>query len=93
MTLGKVFDRFARYSPVTVMMRGIMEYVVPPERLDENLPRSRRAAIEGRIAGECGGECVGAGGHWHSRGVSMTPSEAERENLEVSSRSSRFTTS
>ncbi len=33
--LGKVFDRFAAYSPVTVMMRGIMEYVIPPERLDE----------------------------------------------------------
>ena len=35
MVLGKVFERFAEYSPVTVMMRGIMEYVVPPERLDE----------------------------------------------------------
>jgi hypothetical protein len=35
MVLGKVFDRFAQCSPVTVMMRGIMEYVVPPERLDE----------------------------------------------------------
>ncbi len=35
MVLGKVFDRFARYSPVTVMMRGILEYVFPPSRLDE----------------------------------------------------------
>lgn len=35
MVLGKVFERFAEYSPVTVMMQGIMEYVVPPERLDE----------------------------------------------------------
>ena len=35
MVLGKVFERFAQYSPVTVMMRGIMEYVVPPERLDQ----------------------------------------------------------
>lgn len=35
MILGKVFDRFARYSPVTVMMRGILEYVLPPDRLDE----------------------------------------------------------
>ena len=33
--LGKVFERFAEYSTVTVMMRGIMEYVVLPERLDE----------------------------------------------------------
>jgi len=35
MSLGKVFDRFARYSPVTVMMRGILEYAFPPEALDE----------------------------------------------------------
>ena len=35
MCLGKVFDRFARYSPVTVMMRGILEYTFPPEALDE----------------------------------------------------------
>jgi IS4 transposase len=35
MVLEKVFERFARYSPVTVMMRGIMEYTLPPERLDE----------------------------------------------------------
>jgi len=35
MILGKVFDRFARYSPVTVMMRGILEYSFPPEALDE----------------------------------------------------------
>jgi IS4 transposase len=35
MALGKVFDRFARLSPVTVMMRGILEYAFPPESLDE----------------------------------------------------------
>jgi IS4 transposase len=35
MVLGKVFDRFARLSPVTVMMRGILEYAFPPEALDE----------------------------------------------------------
>lgn len=35
MVLNKVFERFARYSPVTVMMRGILEYALPPERLDE----------------------------------------------------------
>lgn len=34
MILGKVFDRFARYSPVTVMMRGTLEYAFPPESLD-----------------------------------------------------------
>lgn len=35
MLLNKVFDRFARYSPVTVMMRGILEFALPPSRLDE----------------------------------------------------------
>ena len=35
MSLPKVFERFAEFSPVTVMMRGIMEFVFPPERLDE----------------------------------------------------------
>ncbi len=35
MTLGKVFDRFARFSPVTVMMRAVCEFVLPPARLDE----------------------------------------------------------
>lgn len=35
MILGKVFDRFARYSPVTVMMRGILEFAFPPSSLDE----------------------------------------------------------
>ena len=35
MALAKVFDRFARFSPVTVMMRGVLEFVLPPSRLDE----------------------------------------------------------
>ena len=35
MIVGKVFDRFAQYSPVSVMMRGILEYAFPPTRLDE----------------------------------------------------------
>jgi IS4 transposase len=34
MILGKTFDRFARFSPVTVMMRGILEYTFPASRLD-----------------------------------------------------------
>ncbi|MGA9208955.1 MAG: transposase [Terriglobales bacterium] len=35
MVLDGVFGRFARFSPVTVMMRGILEYVFPASRLDE----------------------------------------------------------
>lgn len=34
MMLSKIFARFANYSPVTVMLRAILEYALPPERLD-----------------------------------------------------------
>lgn len=43
MTLGKVFDRFARFSPGTLMMRAVCEYVLPPARLDG---QSRVHAVE-----------------------------------------------
>jgi hypothetical protein len=32
--LGSVFDAFVKESPVSVMMRGLMEYVFRPQRLD-----------------------------------------------------------
>lgn len=35
MLLGKVFERFASYSPVSVMMRGILTHALPAERIDE----------------------------------------------------------
>jgi hypothetical protein len=35
MLLGKVFERFARKSPVTVMLRGVLEHALPKERIDE----------------------------------------------------------
>ena len=35
MCLPGVFDRFVQFSPVTVMMRGVLEYTLPPSRLDE----------------------------------------------------------
>jgi hypothetical protein len=35
MFLNTVFERFARRSPVTVMMRGVLEYAFPPSRVDE----------------------------------------------------------
>jgi len=35
MLLGKVFSRFSSKSPVTVMMRGTLEYAFPPECIDE----------------------------------------------------------
>lgn len=35
MILGKTFERFARQSPTTVMMRGVMEYALPKNHLDQ----------------------------------------------------------
>jgi IS4 transposase len=35
MILGKVFERFARKSPVTVMLRGVLEHALPAQRIDE----------------------------------------------------------
>src|SRR5947207_2176649 len=35
MLLGKVFDRFANGSPLTVMLRGTLEYALRPDLLDQ----------------------------------------------------------
>lgn len=35
MILGKVFERFARKSPVSVMLRGVLEHALPKWRIDE----------------------------------------------------------
>lgn len=35
MLLSKVFERFANKSPVTVMLRGALEYAFPPESIDQ----------------------------------------------------------
>jgi len=35
MTLARVFEAFVKESAVTVMLRGILEYALPPERIDE----------------------------------------------------------
>jgi IS4 transposase len=45
MILSKTFERFARQSPTTVMMRGVMEYALPKNRLDDLF---RRHASEQR---------------------------------------------
>src|SRR5437588_3313814 len=34
MLLGKIFERFANGSPITVMLRGTLEYALQPELLD-----------------------------------------------------------
>lgn len=35
MLLGKIFERFANASPITVMVRGTLEYALQPQLLDQ----------------------------------------------------------
>lgn len=42
MLLGKIFDRFANGSPVTVMPRGTLEYALRPELLDQLFQETAR---------------------------------------------------
>lgn len=35
MLLDEIFAQFVEHSPITVMVRGILERVLAPERLDE----------------------------------------------------------
>jgi len=42
MLLGKLFDRFANGSPVTVMLRGTLEYALRPELLDQLFTETAR---------------------------------------------------
>jgi IS4 transposase len=46
MVLGKVFERFTKKSPVTVMMRGILEFALPEERIDALFRRHARRQYE-----------------------------------------------
>lgn len=38
--LGEIFERFVQESPVSVMVRGLMEYIFTPQRLDELFERN-----------------------------------------------------
>jgi IS4 transposase len=40
MILGKVFDRFVQDSPLTVMLRGTLDYALRPEELDDLFHRT-----------------------------------------------------
>lgn len=83
MTLGKVFDRFAQYSPVTVMMRGIMEYVVPPERLDAIFRERAQQQYEDELLFSAAVNVLALAVTGVRKSVNDAY-QAERENLEVS---------
>lgn len=83
MSLSKVFDRFAQYSPVTVMMRGIMEYVIPPERLDEIFREQAEQQYEDELLFSAAVNVLALAVTGVRKSVNDAY-QAERENLEVS---------
>ncbi|MEH1924323.1 hypothetical protein [Nostoc sp.] len=42
MFLGQVFERFVKESPVSVMVRGLLEKALSPQILDELFERSAK---------------------------------------------------
>ncbi|WP_256875111.1 hypothetical protein [Nostoc sp. C052] len=42
MLLGQVFERFVKESPVSVMVRGLLEKALCPQILDELFERSAK---------------------------------------------------
>lgn len=46
MVLGEVFSRFATESPVSVMVRGLMEHVLSPEKINAVFARTARVQYE-----------------------------------------------
>lgn len=49
MVLGKVFEHFVRESPVTVMLRGVLEYALPKARIDEVFRENARKQREDEL--------------------------------------------
>lgn len=43
MLLGQVFERFVQESPVSVMVRGLLEKFLCPQKLDELFEQSAKA--------------------------------------------------
>ncbi len=49
MLLGKIFERFANGSPVTVMLRGTLEYALQPDLLDQLFIETARQQYTHRL--------------------------------------------
>lgn len=46
--LGAIFERFGKESPVSVMVRGLMERVFAPEQINRIFNRLRRSTVHQR---------------------------------------------
>ena len=42
MILGQVFERFVEESPISVMVRGLLETILSPQKLDELFEKSSK---------------------------------------------------
>jgi IS4 transposase len=49
MALARVFEAFVKESPVTVMLRGILEYALPPQRIDELFREHARSQYQDEL--------------------------------------------
>src|SRR5690242_17834876 len=49
MALARVFEAFVKESPVTVMLRGILEYALPPQRIDALFREHARSQYEDEL--------------------------------------------
>jgi IS4 transposase len=49
MSLNKIFDRFVDESPVSVMLRGILEYALPPAVIDDLFVREAQIQRQGEL--------------------------------------------
>jgi hypothetical protein len=83
MLLGKVFERFAAYSPVTVMMRGILTYALPTKRLDELFRENARQQYEDELLFSTCVNILGLAVHGVRKSVHAAYL-ASREEIEVS---------
>lgn len=49
MMLDALFDAFVQHSPISVMMRGLMERILPAERLDEIFSRHAKLQYQREV--------------------------------------------
>jgi IS4 transposase len=83
MILSKIFERFARQSPTTVMMRGVMEYALPQNRLDQLFRRHAVQQREGHLLFSSVVDCLALAVNGMRRSVSAAHT-ASQENFSVS---------
>ena len=80
MSLPNIFTDFVQQSPVTVMMRGILERVMSPEKLDELFEKTAQQQYKAWaiIFGGCGAN--DASGYREASYTYMRPIKLEKSS-------------